>query len=354
MRRFILCLTVIWSLCFSVAATEPQVEAEIRDDLPDSAKPFMEQIDLGNDFTDGIAQLLESAAQMTGGYVKATLVQVGQMISVVLVCALISAIDAERMKKTIELAGVLAIAVVGISVTRHLADAGTDALKQLCSYSDTLLPGIAMATAATGQISSASALYVGTVCFVSLLENLILKLLQPMVYIYLALACAGCTAEHTSLERLRELTGWLISTSLKVLLFIFTAYLTVTGAVSGSADATSVKAAKMTLSSVVPVVGSMLSDASETLLVSASILRNSIGVFGMLAVLAICIVPFLQTGIRYLLLKLTAAAAALFDNGAISRVIAAMSAAAGYMLAMTGTCALMLIISFVCYIRVVV
>ena len=110
----------------------------------------------------------------------------------------------------------------------------------------------------------------------------------------------------------------------------------------------------MTLSSVVPVVGSMLSDASETLLVSASILRNSIGVFGMLAVLAICIVPFLQTGIRYLLLKLTAAAAALFDNGAISRLIAAMSAAAGYMLAMTGTCALMLIISFVCYIRVVV
>ena len=62
-----------------------------------------------------------------------------------------------------------------------------------------------------------------------------------------------------------------------------------------------------TLSGVVPVVGSMLSDASETLVVSAGVLRNSIGVFGMLAVLALCAAPFLQTGLTYLVLKLTAA-----------------------------------------------
>lgn len=64
-----------------------------------------------------------------------------------------------------------------------------------------------------------------------------------------------------------------------------------------------VKAAKFTMSSLVPVVGGILSDAAETVLAGAGILKNAVGVFGMLAVLAMCVVPFLQLGIHYLAYK---------------------------------------------------
>lgn len=157
-----------------------------------------------------------------------------------------------------------------------------------------------------------------------------------------------------TLAKLRGLVGWVIGASLKTVLFAFTAYLAISGAISGSADATTVKAAKLTLSGVVPVVGSMLSDASETLVVSAGVLRNSIGVFGMLAVLALCAAPFLQTGLTYLVLKLTAAVAGVFDAGHLTKLADAIAGAAGYLTAMTGSCALMLLISLVSYIKVVV
>ena len=48
------------------------------------------------------------------------------------------------------------------------------------------------------------------------------------------------------------------------------------------------KAAKFTISNMVPVVGGVISDTAETLLAGASVLRNAAGVFGMLAVIGIC------------------------------------------------------------------
>lgn len=147
--------------------------------------------------------------------------------------------------------------------------------------------------------------------------------------------------------------GWLISKSLRVVLFVFTGYLTVTGVISGSADAAAVRATKAAVSGMVPVVGSILSDASETLLASASALKSSMGVFGMLAVLAICLTPFLKIGAQYLLLKGTAAVSGTIGMPQQVKLVKHAATAMGYLLAMTGACALMLLISVVCFLKVV-
>lgn len=85
----------------------------------------------------------------------------------------------------------------------------------------------------------------------------------------------------------------------------------------------------------------------------AAALRDTIGVFGMLGVTAICILPFLQTGITYLTFKLTAGIAGLFDRKQLSALTNSLASAAGFLTAMTGSCAFMLFICFVSYIKVV-
>ena len=74
---------------------------------------------------------------------------------------------------------------------------------------------------------------------------------------------------------------------MKIVLYAFTGYIGFTGVVSGTTDAMAMKAAKLTISGAVPVVGGILSDASEAVLVSAGIMKNAAGVYGILAVLAI-------------------------------------------------------------------
>ena len=56
------------------------------------------------------------------------------------------------------------------------------------------------------------------------------------------------------------------------------------------------KLAKSAVSAVVPVVGSILSDAAESVLAGAGLLRGMVGTAGTLALLGVCLVPFLRLG----------------------------------------------------------
>ena len=86
-------------------------------------------------------------------------------------------------------------------------------------------------------------------------------------------------------------------------------------------------------------------DAAETVLAGAGMLKNTIGVFGMLAILAACAYPFLQLGVQYLLYKLTAYLASVVGAPGLCKLIDGLGGAFGLILGMTGGCALLLLIS---------
>ena len=79
----------------------------------------------------------------------------------------------------------------------------------------------------------------------------------------------------------------------------------------------------------------------------AGILKNAVGVFGMLVILSMCVVPFLQLGIHYLAYKLTAALAATVADGRTSGLIDGLGGAFGLILGMTGASAMLLLVSMV-------
>ena len=150
---------------------------------------------------------------------------------------------------------------------------------------------------------------------------------------------------------MRDMLKGFVSWCLKTMLTVFTTYMSITGVVSGTTDAAALKAAKMTISTVVPVVGGILSDASESVLVSAGLMKNAAGIYGILAVLAVFLEPFLRIGSHYLLLKLTAAVSGIFGSKKMTDLIGDFSTAMGLLLAMTGAACLLLLISTVCFMK---
>ena len=111
------------------------------------------------------------------------------------------------------------------------------------------------------------------------------------------------------------------------------------------------KAAKLTISGVVPVVGGILSDASEAVVLGAGVMKNAVGIYGLLAVIAIWITPFLQIGAMFLLLKLTAVVCSVFGVKEASDLIEDFSGAMGLLLGMTGTISLLVLISTICFMK---
>lgn len=277
----------------------------------------------------------------------------GLCLSVTAAVMLVSVLGSfpNAAKSMAELAGAAAVACILLTSTNTLIRFAQTTVQSISDYGKLLLPVMATAMAAQGGFTASAALYTGTAVFDAVLSSLIAGGLVPMVYIYLTAAVANSALEEAFLGRLKGFLKWLVSWGLKIILYVFTGYMAITGVISGTVDQTALKATKLTISSMVPVVGGILSDASETILLSAGTVKNGVGVYGLTALIAITIGPFLRIGAQYLMLKITASVCATFGSKRITGLIADVAGAMGLLLAMTGTVCLLFLISMVCFMK---
>ena len=256
-----------------------------------------------------------------------------------------------KKNTVVEFAGILSISGLLLQNTQSMISLAGETVTKLSDYGKLLLPVMAMAMASEGAVTSSASLYAGTAIFNTLLSGGIAKVLVPAIYLLLVLAVAAGATDQPLLGRLKDSAQHLIAWCLKTVLIIFTGYMTVTGVVSGSTDAMTMKATKLTISSMIPVVGSILSDASEAVVVGAGVMKNAVGIYGMIALVAILVSPFLKMGLLYLLLKLTAALCSIFGVKSMDELIKSFTSSMGLLLAMVGAVCLLFLISVVCFMK---
>lgn len=254
-------------------------------------------------------------------------------------------------ERTVMLAGNTGISVILFQSAGSLVNLAGSTVVEISEYGKLLLPVMTAALAGQGGVGSSAAIYAGTAFFDALLTSVIGKILTPMVYLFLILAVANSIIGEEILKNFRDSIKWIAIWLLKTILYVYTGYIGITGVITGTTDAAALKAAKLTISSIVPVVGNILSDASEAVLVSAGTLKNAAGIYGLFAVLAIWIGPFLKIGSHYLILKAAGTVCSVFTEKSCADLIQDFSTALGLLLAMTGTISLMLLISLVCFLK---
>lgn len=345
MRRLLCFLIILFALALPVSAenfTAPTAPESAEDLMPADTESFAE----------GVWQIVTEALTL----LQPEIAKAGRIcLSLIAILLLISMLKHFPGDKgyVVEFAAAVGVGAVLLSHSNTLIRLGSQTVTELSEYGKLLLPVMTGALAAQGGTTSAAALYAGTAAFDAVLCSLIGNVLVPMVYMFLALAAAAAATGVDGVGKLKSLVKWLTSWALKLVLYGFTGYMGITGAVSGTADAAAVKAAKLTISSMVPVVGGILSDASETVIVGAGVVKNAAGIYGVLAALAIWITPFLQIGLQYLMLKLTGAVCSVFDLKRVSGLIEDFSSAMGLLLGMTGTVLVLLLVSTICFMKVV-
>ncbi len=343
MTKFMLTLLLIFSLATPASALEITAP-----EVPKSGEEYMPE--KTDSFGDGFFELLQSVLL----HLHPDLAEASQVcLSVAAAVMIVSVLRtfSGGIKMAADMAGTTAIAAVLLLNTNSMIRLGAETVAELSEYGKLLYPVMAAAMAAQGGVTASAALYTGTAIFDAVLSSLISNLMVPMVYLFLALAAANSAAGEDLLKKMRDLLKNAMSWCLKTVLTVFTTYMSITGVVSGTTDAAALKATKVTISSVVPVVGGILSDASEAVLVSAGALKNTAGIYGILAVLAVFLEPFLRIGSHYLILKATAAVCGIFGSKEMTGLIEDFSTAMGLLLAMTGSVCLLLLISTVCFMK---
>ena len=358
MRRLLAAMALLWALSPACAAAEilpEQAEMaqtdQLEQALPDEAAALLPPVAKteAENFPQGLERIGQAALAALRRHLPQSMRTVGLLLGIVLLCSLVHTVGTGGAQ-TLRLAGALAIAAACTAGLQSVFAAGQETLDQLQVFSAALLTTLSASVAATGAVTTAAALHAGTAFFLNLLLRLVTSLLLPLVYGFVAAGTAAALGNET-LNRVAALLKWFVTLCLKGIATAFVTYLTLSGVVSGSADGTAVKALKLAVSTAVPVVGSIISDAAETVLVSAGMLKNAVGVFGLLGAFAICAVPFARIGLQYLGLKLSAALSAVVDSLGLTRLLDVMAAAMGMVLAMTAVALLLAVFSCVCALR---
>lgn len=324
---------------------------DLEKSIPDSARDVLSGTDTEN-MDSALDKIIGYMKDEAGGIFADALKNGAAVMLIPVICSLAAALYDDKLPDVITIVGALAIAALCLRGTGSFIGLGQDLLDELDSFSKVLLPGLTTAAAVSGAVTSAAAKYAASALFIEILISVGRSIVLPLIYAYIATSIGGA-ALGGGLESASKLIKWAAVTALTTLVLVFTVYLTVTGLISGTADAAATRLAKTALSTALPVVGGIISDAAASVVSGTSMLKNSIGVFGMIVVLAVCIIPFMRLGMSYLIFKGAAALSEPMGDGKLSKVINAVGTAMGMMLGLCGSMAVMLYISIISIMKVV-
>ena len=335
----------------TVAEQSEAMDTEsVTDALPQEANEILGDISLTDTKMGekGLSSLFDKLKGGVFGVLRNALSSAAKILTVIILCtAATSAMSEGGVRDMVSLGGTVAVSSIAINNVHAFIGLGMETLYTLSDYSKVLLPTLCTAAVSAGAITSASAKFVATSLFMDVLITASANIVLPLISIYLASVIANALLSRDSLANIAKLLKWICTTGLTLLTLAFTTYLGMTGLVSGKADEFAAKLTKSALGAALPVVGSIVSDTAATLVSGAGMLRNAVGVFGFLAVAAICLTPFITLGVHYLVYKGTAALTQAFADKRMAELISDIGAAFGMLLALVGAGGIMLFMSVI-------
>ena len=347
MKRIFFCCLLLLLCLTSAGALDQSDVGGLADALPNEQRGYLDGITASDatDLSGSFTRLIENISQDGTTALQSAFRSLLRVSVIVMLTAIgrgVSSAVGGGADSAIDMAGALGCAAVLLTDFSGVLAICRDALQQISVFSGVLQPVLATALSIGGCTTTATVLQVATMLVFDFVIRLITTLLVPAACAYLAVVAVDAATGNDMLRGLADGIKSLTTGTLKLILTLFIAYITIAGGVSGSVDRMALKTAKFAVSGAVPVVGGIISDATETMLTGAMLLKNAVGVFGMLCITAICIVPFLQAGASYLCFRAGAAVLSPLCSKSMEGLLSGVGTGFGLLLGMLSTCSMIL------------
>ena len=349
----LLCILLFTLLLLPSCYAETGID-DVENAVPDEVRELTGDIDEVGDTDSFFGRLAETAKDAVLKNGKEILKKAVCVLFVALVCGVLRVFSDNGMPDYISLCGCAAISLLCVSDADSYISAAGEAINSISVFSKTLLPALCTLTAATGQVSSAAVRYAASALCMDLFISLAEKLVLPIIYVYLALSIAASAFDNRVLESIAGLVKWLCKTAMTVFAAGFTLYIGLSSVISASGDAVAVKAAKTVISTTLPVIGSIVSDAAASVVAGAELMKTTVGAFGMIAVLSICASPLIVLGLNYLCFKAASAMVSSLGTPQLTKLTGSLGTAFGMLVGLVGCCGLIVFISVISCMRAVV
>ncbi len=301
-------------------------------------------------------QLLKNIFPLLGTEIKEALKVMGSILIIVLIHSVLKSISDNLNNKSVAqityYVQYILIATVIMTNFSNIISLTKEAVGNMISFIQLLFPLLMTLMLASGSVVSVNLVQPIILFIINLISNIFQSIIIPIILVGTALAIVSKISDRIQIDKLSKFlkssSVWVIG----ILLTIFVGVLSIEGTLGSSVDGITAKTAKAAVSSFIPVVGKVLGDAVDTVIGCSAILKNAIGIVGVIVVIAICITPILKLAIITIIYHLTAALCEPIADSKIVSLITQMADTFKILLAILCSISVMLIIGITLVINI--
>lgn len=313
MKKVIILFFTLISLCNLAYATEDSIldsqqESLGISDFIDTSKKYTEEsfedLDVQDIFNNAItgrignSNLFNSILNILGRETKTAISNIGIIMIVIVIHSILVTISESLGDKSVsQIAYFVEYIVIITLVLNNFSDIITmvkESITNIVGFSNCLIPLLITLMLTTGSITSAGVIKPVLLFLINFIGNFITDFILPLVIIGTTLAIVSKISNKVKIDKLAKFLKSAGVWILGIIMTLFVTVLSLEGSITETVDGVTAKTAKAAVSTVIPVVGKILGDATDAVIGCAGILKNAVGFIGILVIIGICISPIIK------------------------------------------------------------
>ena len=158
----------------------------------------------------------------------------------------------------------------------------------------------------TGNITVAKSMEPVFLFVVHFIGDFMDRIMLPIVFWISILSVVNNLSDRFNISKLIIFTKQSITWLLTGIVTFFVAIMKLTGITSAAIDGVALKSMKYAVGRFVPVVGGILTDSIDTVVTSTLVVKNVMGVLGVIVMIIICAMPIIKLGVSFIMFKIAA------------------------------------------------
>lgn len=355
MKKFILCVLLIFILSPVYANADeialPDSEADkIYSALSDKAKSAMGSLGIDSPDADWYTSLsYKNIADTVLGFLqsgcKEPFVCGISLLAAAVVTSGIDGISDTEHGGALDYALISAVGLLILFPAFKLIRAAGDTIKALATFMLAFVPIFCGVLLSNGKAATASGFCAVMVAVSQIISQICSFIIMPLVSAQLCLgvsAAASPLIEKSSLaDTVKKIAGWVLSLILTVFLAVLGGQTVITSATDTAASRT----ARFVVGTTVPLVGSAISEAANTLRGCMTLVSTGTGIYGMTALIFTVLPVILQLSLWRVSVNLCDTVCSLFGRTRVCGILKAVDSSLSFMVGIIICMAMLFIVS---------
>lgn len=188
----------------------------------------------------------------------------------------------------------LVLITIAIGSFTLAVNAGREVVGNMVTFMQALLPVLLTLLVAIGGFASAAVFSPVLLTTIGVFGTLIKNVILPLLFFVAILSIVSNLSERFKVSNLSDLLKSVAMGLMGIFSTIFLGVLAIQGVAGAVGDSVTFKTAKFGVNAFVPVVGGVLSDALAAVVSSSLLIKNAVGIAGVVMIGAMMLIPLLK------------------------------------------------------------